>query len=162
MRAKRGIAKAGLFTARERRFVRQVQVEAVLTWALSNQEFAPFAALFLVSYIFLLRVPSEALPMRAGPAECHSCLDLDGDKLVLTLKRRKNKQGGSRLERGCWCSSSPVRWLLPSASVSCSARAGELASRPLALCTSSAHGWPASLRGQHYLRSAHRMVRRQR
>ena len=92
--------------------MRQAQVEAMLTWALGNQDFMQFAALFLVSYIFLLRVPSEALPMRAGPVECHSFLVLDGDKLALILQRRKNKQGGSRLVRECWCSTSPVRRLL--------------------------------------------------
>ena len=32
----------------------------------------------------------------------------DGDDLVLVLRRRKNKLGGSRLFRGCWCSRCPL------------------------------------------------------
>ena len=64
-----------------------------------------FAMLFLVSYAFLLRLPSEALPLTAHAGGSHLCIE--GERLVLNLRRRKNKPGGSRLVRTCWCSQCP-------------------------------------------------------
>ena len=73
-----------------------------------------FAMLWLVSYIFLLRVPSEALPMRRGgdgfipPAREQSVLLLeDSATLCLVLHRRKNKPEGSVLRRTCACAACP-------------------------------------------------------
>jgi hypothetical protein len=63
-----------------------------------------FAMLFLISYAFLLRMPSEAIPVCARAGE--RCLKLEGGFLVLHLSRRKNKPEGSRLVRGCWCKES--------------------------------------------------------
>ena len=71
--------------------------------------------LFLSAYVFLLRVPSEALPLTAH--EGSSCLSLEEGQVILLLKRRKNKPSGSRLTRTCWCSRStstcPVHVLGP-------------------------------------------------
>ena len=56
-----------------------------------------FAMALLTTYVFLLRMPSECLPIRvAGPrSECgaHQAV----------LRRRKNKDAGSVLQRRCWC-----------------------------------------------------------
>ena len=48
---------------------------------------AVLGTLFLFSYVFLLRVPSEALPAQAHQGE-HSVLSMEKGRLVLTLKRR--------------------------------------------------------------------------
>ena len=65
--------------------------------------------LFLVTYTFLLRLPSEALPIVRGSVGVanneQSCLYLSGDLLCLKLAKRKNKVNGSLLKRGCWCHS---------------------------------------------------------
>ena len=69
-----------------------------------------YAMLWLVAYTFLLRVPSEALPIARGSAEAfwegQAMLYLEGkDTLVLRLKNRKNKPRGSTLRRKCICES---------------------------------------------------------
>ena len=72
------------------------------------------AYLFLVSYLFLLRVPSEALPMqRGGDIGSHdraaqSVLYLeDSGTVCLRLRSRKNRPEGSVLRRSCACSACP-------------------------------------------------------
>ena len=69
-------------------------------------------ALYLLSYSFLLRVQSEAMPMLMGAPELagrelepgrHSRLCCAGDRLELVLARRKNRPHGSRLVRHCSC-----------------------------------------------------------
>ena len=82
--------------------------------------------LYLLAYAFMLRVPSEALPVLTGdvgeqdlpvPAGVHSRIGLRRGELVLQLARRKNRPHGSVLVRGCWCSRStttcPVHVLAP-------------------------------------------------
>ena len=63
--------------------------------------------LFLTSYIFLLRLPSEALPIVKGAVGVDSgeqaSLVVQVDTVVLKLARRKNKLQGSSLLRKCWC-----------------------------------------------------------
>ena len=105
--AKRSIEKAGLFAAREKLWIRRERVQAMLCWAEQHPEYVRYAQLFLMAYVFLLRLPSEALPAVAacaeGQVESQSVVSIAGDELVLVLKRRKNKAGGSRLVRKCWC-----------------------------------------------------------
>ena len=64
------------------------------------------AMLFLASYVFMLRLPSEALPLRARTGSMH--LTWEGGQVLAVLQRRKNKPAGSRLVRQCWCKSSPM------------------------------------------------------
>lgn len=66
--------------------------------------------LFTLTYAFLLRLPSEALPIRLdgeGPPG-QADLTLEKDELVLKLKTRKNQLKGSTLTRKCWCQTCPV------------------------------------------------------
>ena len=106
-RAKKSVEKAGLFTARKKLWIRRERVRAMLSWAERHTEYLQFAYLFLFAYVFLLRLPSEALPVVVaaveGGLEAQSVLSLAGDELVLRLRRRKNKASGSRLVRKCWC-----------------------------------------------------------
>ena len=69
------------------------------------------ALLFLFSYSFLLRTPSEALPAVAGGvvpgSQSNALLFMEENSLVLVLRRRKNKPEGSKLTRKCTCSKFP-------------------------------------------------------
>ena len=60
--------------------------------------------LFLISYIFLLRLPSEALPIAVEAGAC--AISAQDVNIVLSLRRHKNQPGGSKLIRGCWCRAS--------------------------------------------------------
>ena len=102
-RAKLSIAKANLFVQREKKFVRLEDVEAMLRVALDTGQYVRHAHLFLVAYAFLLRLPSEALPMMAGDCGTQASMFMEDGKLVVKLRRRKNKPHGSRLVRSCWC-----------------------------------------------------------
>jgi len=91
-------------------------VEQLFEHGLKKEGGEPFAFLFLVTYVFLLRLPSEAIPLVAGSEGSHR-LRRQGDQLLLELHRRKNRPGGSQLVRGCWCGESkgtcPVHRLGP-------------------------------------------------
>jgi len=79
----------------------------MLLWSEANEEFRKYALLFLFSYSFLLRTPSEALPAIAGrdglEQGSNSILLRSGDQLILKLHRRKNRPKGSCLVRKCTC-----------------------------------------------------------
>ena len=96
---------------REKMWIRQRTFEALVGWSARNREYNSFAALYLLAYAFMLRLPSEALPVVAGRADdvpdAQAVLFRVGDTVVLLLKRRKNKPHGSRLVRRCWCRNSP-------------------------------------------------------
>ena len=124
LRAKSSIAKTGNFIQRPRMWLRRsvvtlrvVQygvlrmfavrhiVEKIKVWCDGwggMFEWSRMGLLFLLTYAFLLRLPSEALPMTTGSNGLH----MEGDSLVLVLPRRKNMPGGSRLVRTCWCAES--------------------------------------------------------
>ena len=77
-----------------------------------HKAFKLHSILYLLAYTFLLRVPSEALPMVVGRAgqysKAKSVLYLgEADTLVLELSSRKNKPQGSKLIRKCCCSKHP-------------------------------------------------------
>ena len=107
-RAELSVDKAGLSTAREKLSIRQPRVKGMLSSAVKHADAKQYADLFLVCYVFPLRMPSEALPMivkgRDTRDDAQSVVWLDVEQeLVLKLHRRKNKQFGSRLVRKCWC-----------------------------------------------------------
>ena len=60
------------------------QVEAMLKWCEKHEEDATFSALFLFTYVFLLRLPSEALPVKLGKGG----LFRENGSLVLELAKR--------------------------------------------------------------------------
>ena len=105
-RAKRSIDKKRKFVARGQFFLRLTDINDLLTLSNGISLWLPLAMLFLTSYVFLLRVPSEGLPITVGGnGVCagQAVIYLEGDELVLQLKSRKNRPQGSTLRRGCWC-----------------------------------------------------------
>ena len=91
-----------------RLFLCRQQIESMLRWAETEEDVthSAMAMLFLVTYVFLLRLPSEALPIEVGRVpgkQQQAVLEMDDGKLILTLMRRKNRPAGSKLERTCWC-----------------------------------------------------------
>ena len=113
VQAKNSVAKEGGFQQRAKMWIRRKRVEEMMRWARSHSEWRDHTLLFLMTYVFLLRMPSEALPMVVAggdwQAVAKSVVTMDWSKgqLVLQLSRRKNKASGSRLVRTCWCSECP-------------------------------------------------------
>ena len=72
---------------------------------------ADMAMLWLTAYVFLLRVPSEALPVTKGTDEDRgnqATIFLDEESCVcIRLRRRKNRPGGSLIRRRCTCAACP-------------------------------------------------------
>ena len=108
-RAKIGIIKRMLFSPKPKMFLQRTLVRNLVLRAEHAHVSWKFAMLWCVSYWFLLRVPSEALPMQRGTdksscPDAQSVIFLDTDGAVcLRLKKRKNKLGGSLLKRSCSC-----------------------------------------------------------
>ena len=113
-RAASAIAKRGNFVPRPKQFVKLSLLRRMLkavdkggcSWTKAD------AMLFLTAYVFLLRVPSECLPItkiegppQAGRILGQSTLWVEEQRIVLRLKCRKNKPRGSELWRACWCAS---------------------------------------------------------
>ena len=67
---------------------RRQRVEQIITAIGEVGGLEQYAYLFLLAYAFLLRLPSEALPVKVGPCDGPATLTLVGDKLVLKLARR--------------------------------------------------------------------------
>ena len=108
-RAKVAVRKNGGFNARARMFLGHEMIRRIV--ALANPSSAvewSLAMMFLATYIFLLRLPSEALPMTVGGIGCgqgrQSVISLESDELCLRLAKRKNLPSGSVIRRTCWCS----------------------------------------------------------
>ena len=75
---------------------------------------AEIAALMAIARLFLLRVPSEALPLEWDGE--HSSISLTADTATIVLMRRKNVTTPTSMTRVCCCSSSgrglcAVHWL---------------------------------------------------
>ena len=109
-RAKASIRKRGLHKRRKKMFLQHALVKMIVEKRKCDHR---YSMLYLLAYIFMLRLPSEALPAVCGnigiadsgePAVIY----LDKDVLCLRLKCRKNKQNGSLLKRECWCNSCPA------------------------------------------------------
>ena len=109
-RAKAAVIKRMLWTARPRMFIQRYLMRNMVLAVSRGLETARFAMLWIAAYWFLLRVPSEALPMQRGEDESPGAADAQSilylhseDVLGLKLKTRKNKQQGSTLLRKCSC-----------------------------------------------------------
>jgi hypothetical protein len=67
-------------------------VKRLLRWVQkpANCAFSLHAFLFLITYVFLLRLPSEALPLKAGKVGGQACIYVEGDEVVLMLATRRD------------------------------------------------------------------------
>ena len=100
---------------RQKRFIQQVTLSALIEHA-NHEGNVTMGMLYLAAYVFMLRVPSELLPVVVGkegaanaalaPGE-HSCFSMCAQTLTLRLARRKNRPQGSCLTRSCWCDTRP-------------------------------------------------------
>lgn len=111
-RAKRSITKRNRFSSREKLFLQHDTVSLFLESCYLDDPGMPavLCMLFLVTYVFLLRLPSEALPIVRGGIGLadngeQAVVYLENGELCLKLAKRKNKRNGSLLKRACWCSS---------------------------------------------------------
>jgi len=59
-----------------------------MNWSASRPETRRYALLFLLTYAFMLRLPSEALPLALGGTDGQAVLSREGEQLVLRLRRR--------------------------------------------------------------------------
>ena len=114
-RAKRGVA-AMQGPPKTKKYIRQDILAGIVKLA-EREGRRREALLYIISYAFLLRVPSEGLPIVVGEPEsgltdlgatAHSRLSLTNGRLVLQLAIRKNKRHGSVLSRDCWCKTCSV------------------------------------------------------
>ena len=114
-RAKVTILKKMVASPRPRMFIQRPLVKRLIATAHESPDAMSFAMLWLAAYVFLLRVPSEALDMMRGGGDFiakpdeQSVLFLNEctGELCLRLHRRKNREQGSLLKRVCCCKGSP-------------------------------------------------------
>ena len=112
-RAKAAVRSRGDFVARPKLFIGMSVVARFVERGTCAIAVRPFAMLYLFAYVFLLRVPSEALPAiritsPVAPSGVQSAIFVGDSEITLFLARRKNRPGGSVLHRRCWCSKEPA------------------------------------------------------
>jgi hypothetical protein len=102
---------------KERRFLRSDTLRRLMMVARGEEDQAT-EMMYLAAYTFMLRVPSEGLPMVNGgcPSEAlpdgvHSAVAVSGNELMLRLAKRKNRVHGLLLRRACTCPAN--RWMCP-------------------------------------------------
>ena len=109
-RAKIAVDKRGAFTPREPLFIRRELVAGMILHTQDVEGRKDIVMLCLFAYLFLLRVPSEGIPVAFHEApDDVPCpvLRMSDDHITLDLPRRKNKNRPSKIVRTCWCSDSP-------------------------------------------------------
>ena len=112
-RAKKAVGKHNNFIARDKMFVRLVDVRSIMESCYIADEFEErFCMLFLITYVFLLRLSSEALPIVRGGSgvadygmKHKAVLSLEDNCLQLKLSHRKNIAAECVLKKPCWCKS---------------------------------------------------------
>ena len=102
-RAKSAIEKRKLTTIRTPQFVRLAMIQQMVTELPARPELRELVMLLLAAYIFLLRVPSEALPMSAKQGHEVPVFALEDGLAVLRLHKRKNRLQPTVQHRPCWC-----------------------------------------------------------
>ena len=105
VRAKKAVGTRGHFSPRDKLFVRLVDVQCLMecqygancTSAVEAEFDERFCMLFLITYVFLLRLPSEALPIVCGGSgfadygmKHKALVSLVDDCLQLRLSDREN------------------------------------------------------------------------
>ena len=113
-KAKVAIVKRGNFSSRQPMFLGRDLTTKVMRLARREADETE-AMLYLAAFVFLLRVPSEGLPMcRAGSGlsaqgvSAQSVISISEGEVTLQLACRKNKPNGSRITRKCWCNLWPL------------------------------------------------------
>lgn len=111
-RAKRSIDKRCLFQSRSKQFIGFDLLTSLVESSVADGQGLE-AALYVLAYAFLLRVPSEALPILVSPSTVEvenekSVLSCDGVVLRLRLAFRKNQARPTTMERACWCARTPL------------------------------------------------------
>jgi hypothetical protein len=85
-------------------------IERMIQWGKETRKYNRHILLYALTYTFMLRLPSEALPMilsESNAGDDQSVLSCGEDQIVLRLKRRKNRPFGGTMARTCWCAQSP-------------------------------------------------------
>ena len=85
---------------KQKTFIRHALLSELVSDATKHGDWES-ASLYVVTYAFMLRMPSEALPMRFK--EGSSAVSIDNTTIHLSLARRKNLRHGSTMSRNCWC-----------------------------------------------------------
>ena len=109
-RAKQAIVARATWQPRPRMFIREGLLIKVMQALGGERHGRQLSMLFLCAYVFILRLPSEALPIVVGStgagaeSDRHKCVIHPGETTVsLRLAWRKNRRGPSTLSRSCWC-----------------------------------------------------------
>jgi len=109
------IVKRGLFVQRQKMFISRPFVRNMVAAIQRGDEELSFGMLWLFAYSFLLRLPSEALPLRKCSPDSpmaqseQSIAWFDGSAVCIRLRRRKNREQGSGvLRRFCTCKGEPL------------------------------------------------------
>ena len=94
-RAKAAVRSRGDFVARPKLFIGMDVVARFVEHGTREIAFRPFAMLYLFAYVFLLRLPSEALPAirvtsPVAPPGIQSAVFVGDSEVTLFLARRKN------------------------------------------------------------------------
>ena len=89
-RSKDAIRKRNIAAQREKMWIQMALLGRVMSWCdqQGTSLAKTLALLFLTAYVFLLRLPSEALPIAVGNVGGPACLFLEGSELVLRLAKR--------------------------------------------------------------------------
>ena len=111
--ALRGVAKTKA-KAPDRSALSTSQVKSIVNEAIKAEDYE-MVTMVTVGRLFLLRIPSECVPMRWKGA--HSAMEVDEQRAILTLTKRKNSQFPVKLVRDCCCKTTgrkmcAVHWLM--------------------------------------------------
>lgn len=105
-RAARSIRALSSFRPRHKMWITLPVIEKMMAWTRLQKGRDRVVLLYALAYIFMLRLPSEALPMIVGPVAdgtAQSIVTCSETELTLRLRRRKNRPFGGTLVRSCWC-----------------------------------------------------------
>ena len=110
-RAKDAIKKRRLWLPRQPTWIKGDLVQMMLVQVLAKPELKDLVMLFLASYVFLLRLPSEGLPLavRAAPGGKEVPVFSGTEAEVrVWFPFRKNRFYPTEQTRKCWCSCCPA------------------------------------------------------